>query len=138
MQEFGKLSSKILADRLNEIFLRNPEVMTEAQRAFLRNGNIQQCLHTLVDVLEDWQTKKKKANHGILAVVAYDQVKAYDSVQPETIRASLERFNMPEQFISYILSNLEEATYCFKTFYGPSKPQKPWSPLCVRGILWLH
>ena len=114
MQEFGKLTSKILADRLNGIFQKHPHIMTEAQRAFLRNGNIQQCLHTLVDILEDWQSKKKKANCGILAMIAYDQVKAYDSVQPDSIRRSLERFNMPEEFIS---SNLEEATYCFKTFY---------------------
>ena len=53
-------------------------------------------------------------------MVSYDQVKAYDCVQSYSIKASLERFNLPEKFISYVLSNLENATSCFKTFYGPS------------------
>ena len=39
--------------------------------------------------------------------------KAYDSVQAYTIKASL--------FISYVLSNLEDATSCFKTLYGPTE-----------------
>jgi hypothetical protein len=47
-------------------------------------------------------------------------VKAYDSVQAYSIRASLERFNLPESFISYVLCNLENATSCFKTFFGPT------------------
>ena len=54
----------------------------------------------------------------MLFLLAYDQVKAYDTVQAYTIRASLERFNLPEPFITYVLSNLSEATSCFKTFYG--------------------
>ena len=54
-------------------------------------------------------------------MLAYDQVKAYDCVQMYTIRASLERFNFPELFIGYVLSNLENATSCFKTFYGPTE-----------------
>jgi len=54
-------------------------------------------------------------------MVAYDQVKAYDCVQAFTIKASLERFNLPEKFIRYVLSNLENATSCFKTFYGPTR-----------------
>src|SRR2546423_7709627 len=35
-----------------------------------------------------------------------------------TIRASLERFNLPENFIQFVLSGLDQATSCFKTFYG--------------------
>ena len=48
-------------------------------------------------------------------------MKAYDSVQAYTIRASLERFNLPTDFINYVLSNLDGATSCFKTFYGPTE-----------------
>ena len=54
-------------------------------------------------------------------MLAYDQVKAYDSVQAYTIRASLERFNLPERFVTYVLANLENATSCFKTFFGPTE-----------------
>ena len=54
-------------------------------------------------------------------LLAYDQVKAYDSVQGYTIKASLERFNLPDAFITYVLSNLEDATSCFKTFFGPTE-----------------
>ena len=55
-------------------------------------------------------------------MLAYDQVKAYDCVvKAYTIRASLERFNLPEGFIDYVLSNLENASSCFKTFYGPTE-----------------
>ena len=54
-------------------------------------------------------------------MLAYDQVKAYDCVQAYTIRVSLERFNLPERFIDYVLSNLVDATSCFKTFYGPTE-----------------
>ena len=35
-------------------------------------------------------------------------------------QASLERFNLPDVFIRYVLSNLEDASSCFKTFYGPT------------------
>jgi len=34
LQEFGKISSKLLAVRMGEIILRNPKVMNKAQRAF--------------------------------------------------------------------------------------------------------
>jgi hypothetical protein len=71
-------------------------------------------------VIEDFQARKRTDKTASLFLLAYDQVKAYDSVQSYTIKASLERFNLPSEFISYVLSNLEEATSCFKTFYGPT------------------
>ena len=70
-------------------------------------------------VLEDFQRKRRRSLSQLF-LLAYDQVKAYDSVQAYTITASLERFNLPEKFICYVLSNLENATSCFKTFYGPT------------------
>jgi hypothetical protein len=63
-------------------------------------------------------SKKKKVEE--LFLITYDQQKAYDSVQKFTIQASLERFNLPEKFISYVVSLLDESTSCFKTFYGPT------------------
>ena len=76
---------------------------------------VQQCITTALNIFEDFQERKDDKE---LYVVSYDQEKAYDSVQTYTIRASLERFNMPEKFITYILSGLQNATSCFKTYFG--------------------
>ena len=124
LQEFGKISSKLIAVRMGQILLENPNVMNKAQRAFIRDGSTSQCITTALNILEDFHRKpkrKRKRTQSQLFLLAYDQVKAYDSVQTYTIRASLERFNLPEKFISYVLSNLENATSCFKTFYGPTE-----------------
>jgi len=104
---------------MGRTLLENPHVMNKAQRAFLKDGSTSQCITTALNILEDFQRKRKKTQSRLF-LLAYDQVKAYDSVQAYSIRASLERFNLPEKFISYVLSNLENATSCFKTFYGPT------------------
>ena len=110
------MASKILATRIGDRILANPSVLNSAQRAFLKDGCIQQCINTALNVFEDFKDKKTKAKQ--LFTISYDQEKAYDSVQAYTIRASLERFNMPENFIQFVLSGLDQATSCFKTFYG--------------------
>ena len=146
LQEFGKISSKLLAIRMGSIILQNPKVMNRAQRAFIKDGSTSQCIATALNVLEDFQRKRKRSGSQLF-LLAYDQVKAYDSVQAYTIRASLERFNLPEKFICYVLSNLESATSCFKTFFGPTnefpvvtsvRQGDPLSPLiyiCVTDAL---
>ena len=74
-------------------------------------------------------------------------MKAFDTVQAYTIRASLERFNFPVLFIEYILSNLISATSCFKTYYGTTEnvpvessvrqgdPLSPLVYICVTDAL---
>jgi hypothetical protein len=121
LQEFGKIASKLLADRMGRILLSEPAIMNRAQRAFLKDGGTFQCLNIALNVLEDFKTKKLNNPKAQLFMLAYDQVKAYDCVQAYTIKASLERFNLPDAFIRYVLSNLESATSCFKTFYGPTE-----------------
>lgn len=118
LQEFGKLASKVLAERIGRILLKRPKILSKAQRAFLRDGSVRQCIATLINVFEDFKEKRKLDNEKNLFFLAYDQVKAYDSVQGFTIQASLERFNLPEEFISYVLSSLEDASSVFKTFHG--------------------
>jgi hypothetical protein len=147
LQEFGKISSKILSNRLGCLLLKYPYVMNEAQRAFLKDGCTAQCINIALNVLEDFKGKKKLNPKCQLYLVAYDQVKAYDTVQAYSIRASLERFNLPAGFIEYVLSNLESATSCFKTYYGPTndiaveasvRQGDPLSPLvyiCVTDAL---
>jgi len=95
--------------------------MNSSQRAFLKDGSTSQCLNIALNILEDFKEKSKTAQDCTLFLLAYDQEKAYDSVQEYTIRASLERFNLPEIFISFVLCNLRNATSCFKTFYGPTR-----------------
>ena len=103
LQELGKIASKILAERWGQILLANPKIMNSSQRAFLKDGCTLQCINIVLNIFEDALENKAKGKH--LYVVSYDQEKAYDSVQAYTIRASLERFNMPENFISYILES---------------------------------
>ena len=121
LQEFGKIASKMLAERLGQILLEHPKILNSSQRAFLKDGCTSQCIDVALNVLEDYKVKKKQSQQNKLFMMAYDQVKAYDSVQAFTIKASLERFNLPPNFIRYVLSNLEEATSCFKTFFGPTE-----------------
>ena len=97
LQEFGKIASKILANRLGEIILKQPGLMSRAQRAFLKDGSTTQCLNAALNILEDFQMKRKKQPKSKLFMLAYDQVKTYDCVQTYTIRASLERFNLPDR-----------------------------------------
>ena len=99
LQEFGKIAAKILAERWGKILL----------------DYVQQCISTALNIFEDSQERRDNKE---LYVVSYDQEKAYDSVQAYTIKASLERFNVPEKVIAYILSRLQNATSCFKTFFS--------------------
>ena len=50
LQEFGKISAKLLSNRLGEILLVHPEILNPAQRVFLRDG----CTS---HVLEDFKCK---------------------------------------------------------------------------------
>jgi hypothetical protein len=115
LQEFGKIAAKILAERWGKVLLEHPQILNSAQRAFLKDGCVQQCVSTALNIFEDFQDRKDNKE---LYVVSYDQEKAYDSVQAFTIKASLERFNLPEKLIMYILSGLQNATSCFKTYFG--------------------
>ena len=60
LQEFGKIASKILANRIGEILLQKPTIMSPAQRAFLKDGCTSQCINVTLNVLEDFHEKKKK------------------------------------------------------------------------------
>ena len=135
LQEFGKISAKLLSNRLGDIFLTYPNILNSAQKAFLRDGCTSQCINTLLNILEDFKGKKKKG--GTLFLLAYDLVKAYDSVQPFTIRASLERFNMPELFISYVLSTLKMLQVVSRLFLDPQTISQ-LRPRCAKETRFLR
>lgn len=112
----GKLVTKGLTDRANDVLVAHPDIMDSAQRAFLKDGYLAQCLDVVVDVFEDWNESKR--GRSPLFAISYDQKKAYDSVNRDTLRASLERFNVPERFIDIVLSGLEDAYSCVRTHGG--------------------
>lgn len=115
LPEISKICSRILTNRLG-IMLQNSSVLNEAQRGFLRDGGVMQCLNVLIDVFEDAKENKRE-----LFCVSYDIEKAYDSIQLYSIVASLERFNLPSGFISFVKQGLENASSQFKTPYGLTK-----------------
>jgi exonuclease III len=122
LPELGKLASRILAKRIDRILVQNPNVLSSAQRGFQMDGYVAQCTDVLVDVIEDWQQANQGPGSSDLFVVSYDQAKAYDSVQEYTIRASLERFNMPVEFIDYVTSGLRDANSQVRTEGGLTDP----------------
>jgi hypothetical protein len=103
--------------RLSLILEKNPNLLHESQRGFIRNGNTAQAINIIVDIIETYKTKKKP-----LFVVSYDQKKAYDSVQHFTIAASIDRFNLPENFKNFVLSSMEGATSTINTDEGEMEP----------------
>ena len=119
LPEIGKVISRILASRLQDILALHPKLISSAQRGFLRDGSADQCVDVVLDVIEDWNNTNRR---GDLYLMGYDQAKAYDSVQEYTIRASLERFNMPERFIEFVVSGLKGATSCVRTAGGLTAP----------------
>jgi exonuclease III/ribonuclease HI len=121
LSELGKMGSRVVAKRLCKILVSNPGFLSDAQRAFHMDGAVDQCTNVLVDVIEDWHHKKAvvgKRAAGKLYVVSYDQAKAYDKVNQFTIKASMERFNMPPHLIEYVLSGLTDATSRVRTYGG--------------------
>ena len=118
LPEMGKIASRVLANRLNLIFLCRPDLLDRAQRGCLKDGAVGQCTDVLLDVIEDWHQRREGGGKWPLYVVSYDQSKAFDSIQFYAIRASLERFNMPDSFIAYTLSGLRGSTSAVQTAGG--------------------
>ena len=117
INEYSKLVSKLLAKRLGNCLLTK-DVLSPAQRAFIKNGSTHHCISTLINVLEDAKHKRALSPGHTLYFTSYDQAKAYDSVQFFSIKASLERFNLPDSFIKYVLNIHLNIRAAFKTFYG--------------------
>jgi ribonuclease HI len=101
--------------------------LEQAQRGFIRNGGIDQCIDVLLDVIEDNAMRRRsarrrpRAEQPDLYVLSYDQRKAFDSVQQYSIRASLERFNFPQKAVDFICSSLEDAWSAVRTKGGMTK-----------------
>ena len=86
LSEIGKIPARILAARISATLCNKPELLNISQRAFLRNGDVSQCIATLLDVFEDHVAKKARDPRSQLFCVSYDLSKAYDSVQEYSMR----------------------------------------------------
>ncbi len=122
LSEIGKVLARVLADRISGVLCRRPELLNVNQRAFLRNGDVSQCIATLLDVCEDHKSKHLEDSRAELFCVSYDLSKAYDSVQEYSIRAALERFEFPPCVVDYLCSSLWGSTSSVRTRDGPSEP----------------
>jgi hypothetical protein len=116
----GKLGPSIIADRIGDALVRYPDVLSLHQRAHRRDGSVDQGVNTVVDIIEDWQGRDSTTREP-LYLVSYDQRKAFDKVQKFTIRASMERLNMPEPLILFVLSSLTNAKSRVRTYDGLTK-----------------
>ena len=120
LSEIGKITARILADRISTVLCAMPQLLNINQRAFLRNGDVAQCIAALLDVFEDHLGKKRTEARASLYCVSYDLSKAYDSVQEYSIRASLERFEFPPEIVDYVCSSLWGSKSRVRTRHGPS------------------
>ena len=118
LSELGKISSRVLADRVSTVFANHPSLLHPSQRAFLRNGDTGQCVDMAVDVMED---HRKTRSESDLLCLSYDQAKAFDSVQEYTIRCTLQRFGFPPEAVSFCCSTLNNAASAVITHAGPTE-----------------
>ena len=119
LSELGKISSRVLADRVSTVFANHPSLLHPSQRAFLRNGDTGQCVDMAVDVMEDHRKTRKEECE--LFCLSYDQAKAFDSVQEYTIRCTLQRFGFPPEAVSFCCSTLNDAASAVITHAGPTE-----------------
>ena len=115
LPELGKLVNRIVAKRICRILQDHPDLLHGAQRGFVKDGNVSQCINTVLDVFEDRQEHKRKSK---LFVVSYDLRKAFDSVQEYSLRAALKKMGMPAGFVKYACSMMSEAKSRVRVRHG--------------------
>ena len=51
LSEIGKVLARVLVERVSTALCESPHLLNISQRAFLRNGDVSQCVSALVEVL---------------------------------------------------------------------------------------
>jgi hypothetical protein len=113
LPELYRLISRILNARLLAVF-REHKILHTAQRAGLTDGDFLQCLDVVTSMIEDAKLT------GDLALVLYDQSKAFDLVTPAAITRACRRLGLPDKFISLIVSAILRAKARVRTAFGLS------------------
>jgi len=122
LSEIGKVGTRIMAARIGAVLNLKPELLHQGQRAFIANGDVSQCVNSVLDVFEEFNEKHRRKKKEQLHVVSYDVQRAFDAVQRDSIRATLSRFQFPPLAIDYICSSLQGATSSVITAFGPTDP----------------
>lgn len=91
------------------------KILHTAQRAGLSDGDFLQCLDVVLSIIEH-----AKASGGRLALLLYDQSKAFDLVTPGAIERACLRLGLPKKFVSLITSAIHRAKARVRTVYGLS------------------
>ena len=115
LPELFRLISRVLNRRILAV-LRKHKILHTAQRAGLTDGDFLQCLDVVVSIIEH-----AKASGGQLALVLYDQSKAFDLVNPAAIERACARLQLPDKFISLIVSAMRRAKARVRTAFGLSE-----------------
>ena len=80
-------------------------------------------LDCIEDALAQTMGPRRNAQGGCIAVVLYDQAKAFDAVATDALDLTLERARLPLLFRSLVRSGIVGARSRVRTFYGLSKPR---------------
>ncbi|CAL5344867.1 unnamed protein product [Camellia sinensis] len=89
-----KILSKVLSCRLSKVL---PEIISEAQSAFLRGRNILDGVLIANEVVDGWKKAKRKG-----VILKLDFEKAFDSVNWEFLFSLLSRFGFGDRWIAWI------------------------------------
>jgi exonuclease III len=116
LPELYRLVSRVLGARFKRILLKFP-ILHPSQRAGLSDADFLQALDAAANMMEDARTNPLTK----LAMIFYDQSKAFDLIDAVAMRRALVRLKLPEIFISLILSSMARALAKIRTFHGLSR-----------------
>jgi ribonuclease HI/exonuclease III len=104
-----RLLHKIMADRLSTLLVRFNK-LDRAQFAFLPCGDVHEPIGTATACYrEAYRTKKE------IYAIYYDVSKAYDTVRWSSIRSALEKLEIPENFIMFVMNTLKGSRIMMRT-----------------------
>ena len=89
------------------------------QRAYLHDGNHRQCLHTQLNVFEDFAELQDPATDLFCSSC---DVKAFDKVQHFVVEECCRALGMPALFVRYVVRMLRDAVRAVRTAHGLSPP----------------
>eukprot|EP00808_Paulinella_micropora_P024380 g5446.t1 len=114
-----QVQNMMFSTRMLECVLRRPDILDTATRAFLRESSIDDCIDTLMDVLED------RAERGVpLFEFRIDITGAYYCLQVFTLQAAFRRICFPEHAIRYFSTGILHSVRSVRTADGFSSPSR--------------
>ena len=112
----SKLTAKILANRLNNIFHKT-KALHPANEGFIKGGSTSNTIHTLLDIWED-----AKQHNQACFNLQIDITGAYDNLPWYAIERAMKRLHLPMEFQEYCMKRMENCFIKFRTAYGYSEP----------------